>query len=556
VESRTFFKGNVLSTKQAVKPLVASILVINTQIASAMAEDCANPIIADANVGDTAQTTTLNEAISIARNCNNNGNDVNIQIADTLAGQTIEFNNESAISIDGNKKYVITGPAENRVTIKDSHVSNALFRVQESSELELNNLIFSGEDLSNRTATLIELTGSNPNPAPAAGGSSLTINNSRFENITSQYNFGGVVRVTGGALTITDSVFKGNNNQANEGSRGGAIHFQTDEYGSSDLNISNSLFDGNRSEEGGAIFAYPYNSTIKISNTTLANNYGNTGGALYLQSNSGGDVDILHSTFVNNQSFNGTNRGAAIHVESAYHDVVISHTAFSGNSSGRTICMVESGTPTLEYSYLDDSVNNSCNNLTDGGGNILPVNDSIADVKLGDLSDNGGKTQSYAPAGDSPLINSGNPQIANAPATDQRGETRVARGQVDIGSVEFQGTAPTTSVTIENQTIKTSDEISIDADIFNDAEGDSYTFAMSGAPSGLAIDENSGEISGKATETGEFTIVVTVTDQWGLSSITSMTLTVEKSKSKSSSGGTLWYLLLAAPFVLRRKSKK
>jgi hypothetical protein len=67
------------------------------------------------------------------------------------------------------------------------------------------------------------------------------------------------------------------------------------------------------------------------------------------------------------------------------------------------------------------------------GGNSKPV----IDPRLGPLQDNGGPTQTLALLADSPAIGRGN--NAKAPATDQRGATRIDEfGEaVDIDAYEF-----------------------------------------------------------------------------------------------------------------------
>src|SRR5690606_11816959 len=68
------------------------------------------------------------------------------------------------------------------------------------------------------------------------------------------------------------------------------------------------------------------------------------------------------------------------------------------------------------------------------GSDLLNV-----DPLLAALADNGGPTLTHAIGSNSPARNAGdNP---GAPATDQRGLTRVVGGVIDIGAVEFQGFA-------------------------------------------------------------------------------------------------------------------
>lgn len=62
------------------------------------------------------------------------------------------------------------------------------------------------------------------------------------------------------------------------------------------------------------------------------------------------------------------------------------------------------------------------------------VANDILDAQLGELQDNGGSTQSYLPASTSPVVNAGDANIENAPNLDQRGNTRIQEGVIDIGA--------------------------------------------------------------------------------------------------------------------------
>jgi hypothetical protein len=75
--------------------------------------------------------------------------------------------------------------------------------------------------------------------------------------------------------------------------------------------------------------------------------------------------------------------------------------------------------------------------LTSGTGDQF----NVADAKLGPLQDNGGPTFTHALLCGSPAINAGS--NSNAPATDQRGFTRIVGGTIDIGSFEYNNAPPT-----------------------------------------------------------------------------------------------------------------
>ena len=77
-----------------------------------------------------------------------------------------------------------------------------------------------------------------------------------------------------------------------------------------------------------------------------------------------------------------------------------------------------------------------------GSGNILN-----ASALLESLGDNGGPTETHALSPNSPAIDSGSNALATDLETDQRGETRIAGGIVDIGAYELGGLASAPQVT-------------------------------------------------------------------------------------------------------------
>ncbi|MAD47387.1 MAG: hypothetical protein CMH98_20545 [Oceanospirillaceae bacterium] len=400
----------------------------------------------------------------------------------------------------------------------------------------------------------------------------LAIRNSRFSGNSAEgkagaVSFDFVEMPEGSAIIIEDSSFTGNQVAVNEFLNGryagGAIAVTAESAVA--LDIRRSTFSGNQSaDEAGAIYING-NVDLTIGSSTLDGN-----SARYAASAlgfNGKALLISHSTITGNTV---TTTGESSYNNSALYaypdeNLQITHTVFSGNSAvadntAGSLCSdgESSFNTSLAYTYWDGLTKPGCKTpATD-----QTVITSSADPLLGALADNGGPTFTRYPAFNSPLVDAGDANIEDAPATDQRGSARIDRGAIDIGAVEYGNLPPEVILTAEDVTMTVGDEVSVDAsDLFTDPEGDAITFALQGAPEGVGIDASTGEVSGTVSTAGTFNITVTATDEPGLSTDVSFTVTVEaeQSSSGSSSGGAItpWLLLLGGPLAgLARKRRR
>jgi hypothetical protein len=100
----------------------------------------------------------------------------------------------------------------------------------------------------------------------------------------------------------------------------------------------------------------------------------------------------------------------------------------------------------LKNCYVGGTLTASSNNLSTDSSCDSATVVTLADLNLGALADNGGPTQTIALQSGSVAIDVGNNAEAldsdgsTALATDQRGETRISNGTVDVGAYERQPT--------------------------------------------------------------------------------------------------------------------
>ncbi len=154
----------------------------------------------------------------------------------------------------------------------------------------------------------------------------LDINESAFYG-NKATNSGGAL-VTQETTSIENSIFENNTSE----NRGGAIYNVTQESISktSNLTINNSRFTNNKALYGGAIAAAGANTTTKVTNSYFNNNStvaGGQGGAIW-SDKSAEALDIEGSIFENNTA---DDKGGAI---AAYKSATITDTSFVNNKAG------------------------------------------------------------------------------------------------------------------------------------------------------------------------------------------------------------------------------
>ncbi|NJN19809.1 MAG: hypothetical protein HC822_28020 [Oscillochloris sp.] len=255
------------------------------------------------------------------------------------------------------------------------------------------------------------------------------IRNSTFIGNKSR-NHGGAVYTylyTPDTALIEGSYFADNQVSQSPGGRsfGGAlVHHQ------GNLTLRNSTFVNNSAEMYGGAMMIAQSSKgswheSTVSNVTATNNRADDpkqakglGGALFV---SGGLVTVENSTLAGN--FADTLGGG---IYSKDDNVRIRNTIIANNRSGN-------GTGASQQCYLTFS-SSSANLQSPGPGKNCSADAILADPKLADLAQNGGRTMTMALLAGSPAIDRG----SNCAASDQRGAARV--GRCDIGAFEYGAT--------------------------------------------------------------------------------------------------------------------
>ncbi len=404
-------------------------------------------------------------------------NDGDLQIARSvfekneakLLGGAISLIKNGLICIDthfiNNKSYENGGAFYNSSKATEATFKNCKF-ISNSAEK------FGGGILSKSKLTLIS-TDISKNTAPKGGGgiyvdeeSITTVENSFITENSTQENGGGAVNK--GELTIKNSTIS-----LNSASKiGGAVLNLENK-----TTIENSLISDNTAHDGGALAA-SQNSNIIIKNSTFKENTStNFAGAIL---NAKGTINVENSTFYKNEA----KIGGAFSNNQQESKLYLSHTTVTDN-------IAEQNSNAL-YNYKGEiEIGNSlfkdmCLNqgtITSKGGNIESANscgfssskdkNSVGDMLIESLKQNGGRVETVALKNGSPAIGGGEKSICLE--TDQRGEKRE---NCDSGAYE-KTTTSSLSLSLEyklksdknkNSQIDKNDILTITATISNTGE--------------------------------------------------------------------------------------
>ena len=386
----------------------------------------------DPTIG-TGTGTSLREAINAA-NFDPSTTDT-ITFAPGLAGGTITLN---SVLPDLSTSLNISNP----VTTAAQTITLARNTATGTPNFGILAVYSAGEDGDSSTAPTgstialqgLTLTGGvsagNPGAYRSFSGGGLYVENSTvaLANCTLSGNtgssYGGGLLNYGGAVTLTNCTIAGNT--ANSFG-GGLISI------AGALTLTNSTVSGNTlSGIGGCGVEIEY-GTATLTNSTIANNTV-PGTASYIYSLR----SLSSTTTVANCTITGNTGQGGILADAGTGSVTLSNCIVAGNATS------------------DLSTNGSANTFASSGSNLVGTGDTaavaafnqtgdqtgvtVAQLKLGELQNNGGPTETIALLPGSIAVNAGNPNSAGLPATDQRGPgfARVIDSRVDVGAFEAQ----------------------------------------------------------------------------------------------------------------------
>ena len=283
-----------------------------------------------------------------------------------------------------------------------------------------------------------------------ASHATLTIRNSRLSGNRAGVG-GGIYFFDGGSLVMDNCTVSGNTTtRATQwDASGGGIYF----FGNAKpaplpagfidrtLLIRNSTFGNNTAFGGGGGIALDWVSgTLLVRNSTLSGNTaGSSGGGIYSTSQAT-TITVENCTITGNSANQSVplpnpkgGGGISRVTDSGTVNVINSVVSGNTNAGAPDILSHPQSPVTVRYSAVGSAAGFT---MAAGSGNNLPFG---ANLLLGPLADNGGRTLTHLPQGGSPLVNAGSNALVPAELTnDQRGPgfPRTVGSSVDIGSVE------------------------------------------------------------------------------------------------------------------------
>jgi hypothetical protein len=297
--------------------------------------------------------------------------------------------------VDLTQDITISGPGSNAMVLS-SDAQSGVFEVAPGVTATITGILVEGGD--NYDGGGIENSGN------------LTLSDSTLQGDNGGVG-GGLSNRDGGRLAVSDSTFINDN----ASDIGGAVFNDS----GSTATITASTLTYNQADAGGAI---DNEGTMTVSDSTLSDDTasGDNGGAILNY----GTLRLWASTVADNNA-NGVGGGLDNHGSATMAGTIVAQSYSGGNCSG---------------AVTDDGYN-----LDDDGSCAFSAatgSQSDVDPELSALTDNGGPTDTQAPAPGSPALDRIPPGTEAdgtllCPGTDQRGVSRPQGTDCDVGAVEL-----------------------------------------------------------------------------------------------------------------------
>jgi hypothetical protein len=340
-----------------------------------------------------------------------------ITIAGGTAGVTVDGNNTSRVlQVDNGVSAALSGLtiAHGKVAAPadGGGISNAGTLTVTGCTLSGNSASFGGGIDNEGTLSVTGCTLSG-NSATIGDGiysnGTLTVTGCTFSGNSGGFDGGGIYNL--GTLTVTGCTFSGNLT----GAGGGICNEGT-------ASVTGCTLSSNTAFDGGGIFN---GGTLTVTDCTLSGNSANdAGGGIFSYNAHGCTLSVIGCTLSGNSAINA---GGGIDNASG-STLTLDSSIVAGNNAPTDLDI--QGTVTSQGFNLVQSPGDSSGYVSSDQLNVDPL--------LSKLGNYGGPTQTFALLPASPALAHGDPSLATAGATDQRGQARSVAGHVDVGAYQTQ----------------------------------------------------------------------------------------------------------------------
>ncbi|MEO1058866.1 MAG: choice-of-anchor Q domain-containing protein, partial [Actinomycetota bacterium] len=248
------------------------------------------------------------------------------------------------------------------------------------------------------------------------------------------------VTLSSGELSLTDDVvIVGSGQKIDAKSSSRIFNIATD----TDVAIASLTLTGGKTTgdaSGGAIYS---KGDLVVGYSTLnANTAGGPGGGIYAAD---GTLDLENVTITGNTASAGGGVGIGSADVYLYNATVANNVGGGVDNKSGTLTLTNSivALNTTEKDLTSAATGQGVNLIGDGSGTVTGGTTLTGDPKLGDLTNNGGPTDTLALEQNSPAIDAGT-NLYVYTAYDQReaGYDRIVNGTVDLGAFEYVASPP------------------------------------------------------------------------------------------------------------------
>ena len=287
--------------------------------------------------------------------------------------------------------------------------------------------------------------------------------------------------------------------------------------------FQNCVFANNTASSPGGGGLYCFVASPTVTSCVFRNNTAPYGGGMY---------NYQSSPVVTNCLFTGNTaayNGGGVYNDNTSAPTIINCTIYGNAANGSGVGMVNSmgSSVAVVNSIIGNGVNGGFATLSHSdvaGFGLPPTPDNNGNFDADPMFVNSANGDLHLQAG-SPCIDRGDDNAIAGVTTDLDGNPRIVNAHVDLGAYELQNVAPILNA-IPNQNATAGQTFTFTPTLAQNSNHPPLTYSLVGAPTGVIINSNTGQVSWTPATAGVYTFSIKVTDTVGLSDTKPVQVTV------------------------------